>query len=118
MSTTQQLDPTRILRTVPMDHGFHFTLSDGVYSGLTAVSLEDFQTKLDTADADSIFFHYKRGDFQKWIDDTLGDKELANRMCFVDPKLKGERLRKQLIKMVKARINELRGPWLSRPTAT
>ena len=117
MSSTQQLDSTRILRTVPLEHGFHFTLSGGVYSGLTAVSLADFSAKLETADKDSIFFHYKRGDFQNWIDDTLGDNELANRMCFVDPKLKGERLRKQLIKMVKARINELEGPWLSRPSA-
>ena len=112
--STQISDSSRILATVSAEHGFRFTLRDGVYTGLTAMSLQDFASKVETVDADSILFHYKRGDFQNWIDDTLGDEELANRLCFINPRLTGEPLRKQLTKMVKNRINELQGPWLSR----
>ena len=114
--STPTVDSSKVLANVSAEHGFHFTLRDGVYSGTTATSLEDFASKLETADADSILFHYKRGDFQKWIDDTLGDTELANRLCFINPKLSGNPLRKQLIKNVKKIVNELQGPWLSRPT--
>ncbi len=101
---------------VKFENGFHFTTKNGVYTGITAVGLTDFASKLETVDVDSILFHYPRGDFQKWIEETLGDRELANRMCFVKIELSGEKLRKELLKIVKQRINELKGPWLSRPT--
>ncbi len=104
------------LDTIKFEHGFHFTAKNGVYTGITATSLMDFASKLETIDVNSILFHYPRGDFQKWIEDTLGEKELANRMCFVKTDLSGEQLREQLLKIVRQRINELEGPWLSRPT--
>jgi hypothetical protein len=37
---------------------------------------------------------------EKWIQNTLGDEELADRMCFIQANLSGEKLRKQLLKMV------------------
>ena len=97
-----------ILRNVPFETGFHFTTKNGVYTGITAVSLHDFALKLQTIDADSILFHYPRGDFQKWIQNTLGDEELANRMCFIQTNLSGEKLRSQLLKIVQKRISELK----------
>jgi 3-hydroxy-3-methylglutaryl CoA synthase len=109
----EKLNP---LDTVKFEHGFHFTTKNEVYTGMTATSLKDFASKLETVDVDSILFHYPRGDFQKWIEDTLGEKELANRMCFVKTGISGEQLRKQLLKIVRQRINELEGPWLSRPS--
>ena len=97
-----------ILRNVPFETGFHFTTQNGVYTGITAVSLPDFALKLQTIDADSILFHYPRGDFQKWIQNTLGDEELADRMCFIQANLTGEKLRNQLLKIVQKRISELK----------
>ena len=105
---------SKILASVQFEQGFHFTTKNGVYMGLTATSLTDFASKLETVDVDSILFHYPRGDFQKWIEDTLGDTELANRLCFVKTNLSGEQLRKELVKIVQKRLNELKGPWLSR----
>ena len=104
----EELNHRNILRNVPFETGFHFTTQNGVYTGITAVSLPDFALKLQTIDADSILFHYPRGDFQKWIQDTLGDKELANRMCFIQANLSGEELRNQLLKIVQKRISELK----------
>jgi hypothetical protein len=97
-----------ILRIVPYEYGFHFTTA-GVYSGLTATSLEDFAEKLKTVDVDSVAFHYYRGDFQRWIDNTLGDKDFANNLCFIDAKISREQLRKELLKMLNKRIRELKG---------
>ena len=79
----------------------------GEYTGLTASSLAEFAAKLETADVNSVLFHYPRGDFQNWITDTLEDEELANRMCMVPPDLSGEKLRKQLADIVQKRISEL-----------
>jgi len=105
---------SKILASVQFEHGFHFTTKDGVYTGLTAISLAEFASKIEIVDVDSILFHYPRGDFQKWIEDTLGDTELANRLCFVKTNLSGEQLRKELLKIIKKRLIELKGPQLSR----
>ncbi len=99
---------SKILETVPFEHGFHFVTEKGGYTGVTAISLADFDLKLETIDADSILFHYPRGDFQKWIEDTLGDRELANRMCFIKANISGEDLREQLIQLVRKRMNEFK----------
>jgi hypothetical protein len=103
-----KLDASKILKPVSFDIGFHFTTEKGVYTGITATSLPDFAAKLETIDENSILFHYPRGDFQKWIQGTLGDKELANRMCFIQPNISGEKLRSQLVRIVQKRITELK----------
>jgi hypothetical protein len=105
---TSKVEPPKILGTVPFEKGFHFTTEKGVYTGVTATSLAEFAAKLGTINVNSVLFHYPRGDFQKWIQDTLGDRELANRMCLVKPNLPGEKLRQQLLKIVQKRISELR----------
>jgi len=97
-----------ILRNVPFETGFHFNIEQGIYTGITAVSLPEFALKLQTVDANSILFHYPRGDFQRWVQETLGDEELANRMCFIQANLSGEKLRNQLLKVVQKRISELK----------
>lgn len=103
-----KMDASKILKPVSFDIGFHFTTMSGVYTGITATSLPDFASKLETIDENSILFHYPRGDFQKWIQDTLGDEELADRMCFIQTNISGEKLRSQLVKIVQKRITELK----------
>ncbi len=105
--TVQKPEVERILRTVQFDHGFHFT-ENGEYTGVTATSLDEFASKLETIDIHSVLFHYPRGDFQRWIEDTLGDKALADRMCFIKPEVQGEPLRKQLLKLVRRRLSDLK----------
>jgi hypothetical protein len=104
-----KVDSSNILREVEFENGFHFCNDGGVYINVTAISLKDFAEKLDDVEVDSIVFHYSRGDFQFWITSILGDEELGNRMCFIERDLNGQKLRQELSKLVKERINELAG---------
>jgi hypothetical protein len=58
--------------------------------------------------AASLNFHLQRGDFQKWVEDTLGDAELAKRLSLIKPTLPAEDLQKDLLAIVQTRIAELR----------
>lgn len=115
---TSKVDASKILESVSFEKGFHFNTEKGIYIGITATSLSDFAAKIETIDENSILFHYPRGDFQKWIQDTFGDEELANRMCFIQREISGEKLRSQLLKIVQKRITELKTqlPFLAQPT--
>ncbi len=113
-----KVNASKTLEHVSFEKGFHFNTNKGVYTGVTATSLPDFAAKLETIDESSILFHYSRGDFQKWIQDALGDEELANRMCFIQRDISTKKLRNQLIKIVQKRITELKTqlPFLAQPT--
>jgi len=80
----------------------------GGYTKISAISLEDFADKLGGIDGSCILFHYPRGDFQAWIRDSVGDRELADKMCFIQRDISGEKLRQELLKMVQTRISELK----------
>jgi hypothetical protein len=97
-----------ILSKVPVENGFLFQTDVGRSTNVTATSLEDLAEKLTQIDVASIDFHYPRGDFQAWIRDTLKDPALADRMCFVQRGISGEKLRHQLLTMVNQRIKELK----------
>jgi hypothetical protein len=97
----------KILIPVPYDHGFHFFMPDGHYTGETAISLCTFLRDLGSVDVESIKFHFERNDFQKWIRTTIGDEELAHRIEKLDKKLQGETLQQQLTAIVQKRISEL-----------
>lgn len=103
-------DSSKILSVVPSENAFFFCTAEGVYTKISAISLEDFADKLDGVDAISILFHYPRGDFQAWIRDIVGDRVLADKMCFIQQGISGEKLRQELLKMVQTRISELKGP--------
>jgi type I restriction-modification system DNA methylase subunit len=66
-------------KTVSFQYGFHFYTALGKYTGITANSLSEFAEKLQTIPAQSITFHLDREDFQKWLRNVFGDKELADR---------------------------------------
>jgi hypothetical protein len=97
-----------ILRTAPYEKGFHFYTAPGNFTGETATSLDTFEKKLQIIPADSVNFHLQRGDFQKWIEDTLGDDELAKRVSLAKLALPVEDLRKELLAIMQTRITELR----------
>jgi len=76
---------------------FYFFTSIGNYTGESATSIEDFLEKIEHIDIKSIEFHCHRGDFQKWVAETIGDKELAEQIKKLqDQNFAGEKLRNQL----------------------
>jgi hypothetical protein len=79
------------------ESAFYFFTSIGNYTGESAASIEDFLKKIEHIDIKSIEFHFHRGDFQKWVAETIGDKELAEQIKKLqDQNFAGEKLRNQL----------------------
>jgi hypothetical protein len=108
--TLTKPDTSKSLSAVSPENAFYFCTEEGVYTGISAISLKDFADKLDGIDESSILFHYPRGDFQAWIRDSVGDRELADKMCFIQRGISGKQLRQELLKMVQTRISELKAP--------
>jgi len=97
----------KILAPVPYANGFHFFTSVGQYTGETAVSLATFAKEVEVTPIESIDFHFKRADFQKWISETVGDAELATAIGHIEKELNGEPLRRKILKIVNERVSEL-----------
>jgi hypothetical protein len=95
------------LGKTPYAEGFHFNTAIGEYTQKTATSLAEFAEILKTIDERSIAFHFHRQDFQKWMKNTLGDSELADRIAKVDSKAGTENVRNSLVEIVKNRIIEI-----------
>ena len=100
---------SKILRTVPSHEGFHFFRAPGDAIGKVATNLPDFAEKLRTVDIRSITFHFPRQDFEKWLRDVIGDSELSRRISRIGKENHGEKLRSEVIQIVKARVDELKG---------
>lgn len=71
---------TRILRKLSRDKAFYFFTSIGNYAGESAVSLEEFVKKILDISIKSLEFHLYRGDFERWIAETLEDGVLADKI--------------------------------------
>jgi hypothetical protein len=93
----------KLLGTVSFEKGFHFYVSIGNYTGITATSLSEFTMKLQIIPAESIVFHFHRKDFQNWIKYTIGDAALAERISNIRQEQSAEDLRKEILKIVEAR---------------
>ncbi|MBT0160062.1 hypothetical protein G4O51_08760 [Candidatus Bathyarchaeota archaeon A05DMB-2] len=113
-SAKKATQPIKALRAVPYESGFHFYTGIGSYTGVTATSLFEFVEKLQIAPVESVVFHFQRGDYQKWIKNTLGDDEAAAQI----EQLKkwsswssDENLRKDLLKAVEKRLAELKSQY-------
>jgi len=68
---------SRILRTLPREKAFYFFTSIGNYTGESAISFREFMDKINEVNVKSLEFHLYRGDFEKWMAETLGDQELT-----------------------------------------
>jgi len=99
---------SRILRTVPSHEGFHFFRAPGDSTGKIATNLADFVEKLRTVDIRSVNFHFPRQDFEKWLRDIIGDAELSRRINRIRKEIHGEKLRNEIIQIVKKRIDEIK----------
>jgi len=107
----------KILGNIVYDKAFFFYEDVGKPTGDFAISLSDFCNKINSINHKSLAFHLKRGDFENWIRETIGDNELAQRIR----KLKANKttwknevtLRAKLRIAVRDRISELQDLWQS-----
>jgi len=105
VSIPDETTVSKILRTVSHTEAFHFYREIGQPIGVSATSLSDFHEKIKMVDIKSITFHFKRGDFAKWIREVLGDAELAKRIGRIWAREEG--LRNEIYRVVKKRLDEL-----------
>jgi len=105
--TTVQPTIIKPLRTVPFESGFHFYTATGNYTGITATNLSEFAAKLQIVPAASITFHFQRKDFQKWIQYTIKDAALAERLNRTKGEQTAEGLRKEILRTVEAVLRHI-----------
>jgi len=99
---------SKILRTVPREKAFYFFTSIGNYTGESASSLKEFMDKINGINVKSLEFHLYRGDFNKWMDEVLQDKELAEEIIRLQKSnFSGNILRNQLYATISRRIKHL-----------
>ena len=98
---------SQILRTVPPDQSFLFFEDIGKYTGRMAANLADFCENMKTIDLQSVTFHFERGDYEKWIKETLHDVELARRLKRIKKSKSAEELRNKILQTVNRRLFEL-----------
>ena len=101
-------------------HGeeFHFvkSVSFVFQTPYTASDLKEFQAVLQRVTINSIYFHmfesrlrigHGTNDFSNWLEDSLSEKKLANKIASLDPYTHTmENLRITLIKLIEKRIVE------------
>jgi alpha-amylase len=98
-----------ILRRLPTDKPFRFFYEFARPTKWTTHDLLEFAKALNSVPDQSLQYHVERGDFERWLSQVLGDKKLAQRIQSVSKeKLTGEILRKNLVTIVNARVNQLK----------
>jgi hypothetical protein len=98
----------KILSQVPTEQEFRFYTAVNKYTGESAASLEIFAEKLEAISIDSVKFHFQTGDFQEWIQHSVGDYVLAKEIRQTSNQLPNEDLREKLLETIKARIEKLK----------
>ena len=68
------------LSSVPFEKGFHFYTEPGEYTGITAISLDEFAEKLGIVSVESVTFHFQRQDYQRWLIDVFSNNGLAKKI--------------------------------------
>jgi mannose-1-phosphate guanylyltransferase/phosphomannomutase len=90
--------------TVPVEKAFYFCTDLGQYIGLMASSARDFAESLGKAPLQSLEFHAKRRDFEKWVRDVLVSNEFADAIAEACNEKQGEDLRTWLIDVTARQI--------------
>jgi alpha-amylase len=87
---------------------FYTGVGENYFTGTMAWSLKGFKQALQKINTKSLEFHNNRGDFERWAKKSLQDKTLAEELKKIRvSKMKGEMLRKSLIKTATERFDEL-----------
>jgi predicted flap endonuclease-1-like 5' DNA nuclease len=115
MPTKNKHDPKkayRILRKLPFTESFFFYEEVDKATNEFANSLSMFSKKLKNIPLKSIDFHSRRGDFEKWIKETIGDKELSEKIKKISMSKSGSNLKESIQKIVKERISAMKSSTL------
>jgi NDP-sugar pyrophosphorylase family protein len=92
----------------PMEKAFYFYTDFGQYTGLLATSIEGFVDALERVPIESIEFHTKRRDYERWTRGVLGSNELADAIeNFRRTTVTGEALRSGLTGVTKKWVDEI-----------
>jgi len=106
---------SKILGTVVYDRAFFFYEDIGKPTGEFSISLTDFCNKIKKVPPKSLAFHMKRGDFENWVREVIGDPELSRRIAGLKEKKKARTkeaaIRSKLQSTIKDRIAELQDMW-------
>jgi hypothetical protein len=101
-------EAAKILSDVNPENAFSFFLSEGVFTGKSALNLNQLCETLKTIDLQSIDFHLYRKDFENWIK-YLGDNILGLQIAKIRNKpFCGEETRGKIIEVISKRIGKLR----------
>ena len=102
--------------SLPKERRFYFRPVDG-QTFPAAGTMGDFRAALGHLDTRALQYHLERGDFSRWLDDTIADKELAAQVAVWEDELHAhraadlERIRRQFRQAVQQR-------YLGSPNAT
>ena len=100
---------SQALKKLPREKAFYFFTSIGNYTGESAASLEEFLEKIKVVNIKSLGFHLYREDFEKWIAQSLENKELAQEIQNLrNMNLTGDNLRDQLYLTVSKRYEKIK----------
>lgn len=111
-------NPKAKLKFAKEDERFHFikSISFIIPANYLAYNLEEFIQILGKITVDSIYFHVfesrirlekGKNDFSFWIETSIGDKKLADKLSKLDPYTYTlEDLRKKIIRLIEERIRK------------
>lgn len=92
------------VKSVEPEKAFRFYLSSEVFTGERATSLEEFAKRIRLIDIKSLKFHLARRDFERWIVNVFGDRQLAGEISELSKKKPIEpKLRDELYNIILAR---------------
>jgi hypothetical protein len=105
------MSKSKALRALSREKAFYFFTSIGNYAGERAASLEEFVKKILDVKIKSLEFHLYRGDFERWVADTLEDNILAKKIRELkSSKPIGIDLRDRLYLLVSKHYENLKNP--------
>jgi hydroxymethylpyrimidine pyrophosphatase-like HAD family hydrolase len=94
--------------SLPTQRWFYFRRFDGQHIA-PATTMHDFGAALKHLDPEAFRYHLERGDFSRWIDSTIADKDFATHVAAWEDELQAhgaadlERIRQRLIQGVEER---------------
>jgi predicted transcriptional regulator len=102
--TEKGKNATKIAIQVPEGKEFNFYVGVDKPLGFSAHSLEEFYRLVKQVTSDSLEFHLYRLDFENWIREVIGDRQLPLDISGVrGAELKGEDIRKGILKAMDLR---------------
>jgi len=94
--------------SLPKERRFYFRPTDG-RNVPAAGTMHEFRTALGHLDSRALQYHLERGDFSRWLGDTVADMDLATQVAAWEDELEAhraadlQRIRRQLIRAVEER---------------